>query len=148
DVFGQNSTTSSYQVTWIDSITPDFHDYSWTPLEPTTGEEVEVACTVIDSGSEMDEVHIEWSYEGDLNGGEMQPFGDDSYQYTIGPFSEAGQVLVEIEATDVAGNSVTEEFLIEIVESKGVIDLPISLLFVAGAGIIVVLVVGFAIKRR
>ncbi|MBD3159005.1 MAG: hypothetical protein GF309_09475 [Candidatus Lokiarchaeota archaeon] len=148
DVFGQNSTTSSYQVTWIDSITPNFHDYSWTPQEPTTGEEVEVTCVVTDYGSEVDEVYIEWSYEGGLSGGGMEPFGEDSYQYTIGPFSEAGQISVKIVVTDVAGNSVTNEFSIEIIESEGVLDLPVPLLLVAGAGIIIVLVVGFAIKRR
>jgi len=148
DVFGQNSTTSSYQVTWIDSITPEFHDYSWTPQKPSTSEEIEVTCTVTDSGSDLEEVYIEWSFMGEQNGSRMQSFGGDSYQYTIGPFSEAGQISIEIEASDIAGNSATKEFSIEIVESEGVIDLPISLLIAAGAGIVVVLIVGSAIKRR
>ncbi len=146
DVFGQNSTTASYQTTWIDSITPEIQDHSWIPQEPSTGEEVEVTCTVTDSGTEVDEVYIEWSYEDGLVDGVMQPFGEDSYQFTIGPFSEAGQISIEIEATDVAGNSATKEFSIEIVESEGMVDLP--LLIAAGAAIIVVLVVGFALKRR
>ena len=146
DVFGRNTTTASYQTTWIGSITPEIQDHSWTPQEPSTGEEIEVTCTITDSGTEVDEVYIEWSYEDGLVDGVMQPFGEDSYQFTIGPFSEAGQISIEIEASDIAGNSATKEFSIEIVESEGMIDLP--LLIAAGAAIIVVLVVGFAIKRR
>jgi hypothetical protein len=148
DVFGQNSTTSSYQVTWIDSISPEFRDYSWTPQEPSTSEEIEVTCTVTDSGSELEEVYIEWSFMGEQNGSRMQPFGGDSYAFTIGPFSEAGQVSVEVEATDVAGNSVTTEFLISVEKVQKRTGLPISIFVVVALGLIAILVIIFHTKRH
>ncbi|MGV9170849.1 MAG: hypothetical protein ACOC38_13040 [Promethearchaeia archaeon] len=93
-----------------------------------------VTCVLTDFVSEVDEVNIEWSYEGSLAADGMLPFADDSYQFTIGSFSEAGDVNVEIEAKDSEENCATTEFAIEIGEPERAVELPIPLLVARSRG--------------